>query len=92
MDSQIVSLDAEKKKLENKIDGIEKEIDGIKNKISEYEADNKRYIANIVATKDKDEITKLEVINDFLKFKLYYIKLAEEMSLYDIVSKKTIIL
>ena len=85
MDSQIVSLDAEKKKLENKIDGIE-------NKISEYEADNKRYIANIVATKDKDEITKLEVINDFLKFKLYYIKLAEEMSLYDIVSKMTIIL
>ncbi len=61
MDSQIVSLDAEKKKLE-------KEIDGIKNKNDVLENKNLEYQAKIVETKDDKEIKKYEVIT-WKKFK-----------------------
>ena len=65
---------------------LEKENEKIKNKNSEYEAENKRYIAIIVATDDEKKITKFQVIIDK---KIFFIKYIIFINLIAIVRQES---
>ena len=65
---------------------LEKENEKIKNKNSEHEAENKRYIAIIVATDDEKKITKFQVIIDK---KIFFIKYIIFINLIAIVRQES---